>query len=116
MRASGRTSLAKWVEEYKLAGREHRVRVNDTSPLVGQTLEQLRLSETVGAYIIAIERGRDLVEPDSATELRAGDVLLVDLFEPNADAAALYQKYNLTPLLLTGATLRTTRKTSAWPS
>jgi di/tricarboxylate transporter len=101
--SAGRPSLAKWVDEYKLVGREHRVRVNAGSPLAGQTLEQLRLSETVGAYIIALERGRDLIEPDASTDLRAGDVLLVDLFEPGADAAELCKRYDLTPLLLTGA-------------
>ena len=35
-------SLADWIEEYKLAGREHRVRVTDRSPLVGKTLAELR--------------------------------------------------------------------------
>ena len=37
-----RPSLADWIEEYKLADREHRVRVTDRSPLVGKTLEELR--------------------------------------------------------------------------
>src|SRR5262249_55931128 len=38
-----RPSLADWVEEYKLAGREYRLRVTDRSPLVGQNLEELNL-------------------------------------------------------------------------
>ena len=78
--ASSRPSLADWIEEYKLAGREHRVRVTADSPLVGKTIEQGRDCATpAGATIVAIERGRTLMQPTAKTELRAGDILLVDL-------------------------------------
>ena len=49
---------ADWIEEYRLADREHRVRVTDRSPLVGKTLEELHLRGTSGANVVAIERNR----------------------------------------------------------
>jgi di/tricarboxylate transporter len=103
--ASGadRPSLADWIEEYKLADREHRVRVTDRSPLAGKTLEEVRLRDTSGANLVAIERDRTLIQPTSKTELRAGDILLVDLFAPDADVEALRQTYELEAMPLTGA-------------
>ena len=95
-------SLLDWIEEYQLAGREHRVRVTSGSPLVGMTVEELRLRDTFGASLVAIERDRSLIQPTAKTELRAGDILLVDLFAPEADADALRQKYALESLPLGG--------------
>ncbi len=100
--ALGRPSLANWVEEYKLANREQRVRVTFASPLVGKTLEELRLRDQSGASIVAIERDGILLQPTAKSLLRAGDILLVDLFAPGADAATLRQLYALEPLPLSG--------------
>jgi di/tricarboxylate transporter len=101
--ATGRPSLADWVKEYRLAGREHRVGLTNQSPLMGKTLEQLRLRETIGANLVAIERDRRLVQPTKKTELRAGDILLVDLFAPDADVGKLRQEYALEAMALSGA-------------
>jgi di/tricarboxylate transporter len=98
----GRPSLADWVEEYKLAGHEHRVRVTDRSPLAGKTLEEVRLRDTSGASLVAIERDRTLIQPTAKTEVRAGDILLVDLFAPDADVEALREKNALEAMPLTG--------------
>ena len=57
-KASGRPSLADWIEEYKLADREYRLRVTAQSPLVGKTLAELNLRSGSGASIVAIERNR----------------------------------------------------------
>ena len=99
-------SLRDWVEEYQLADREQRVRVTDRSPLVGRTLEELRLRDTSGANILAIERttrfSTDVIRPVARTELRAGDVLLVDLFAPDIDIPALRQEFALDALPLSG--------------
>ena len=46
-KASGRPSLADWIEEYKLADREYRLRVTAQSPLVGKTLAELNLRSSV---------------------------------------------------------------------
>jgi di/tricarboxylate transporter len=99
---SRRPSLADWIEEYKLAGREHRVRVTDRSPLAGKTLEELRLRNTSGANLVAIERNRTLIQPTAKSELRAGDILLVDLFAPDADVETLRQQYALEAMPLSG--------------
>jgi di/tricarboxylate transporter len=98
-----RPSLAGWVEEYGLADREQRVRVAAGSPLAGKTLEELRLRVTSGASLVAVERDGRLVQPAAKTELRAGDVLLVDLFGPGADVGSLREKYALEEQPLTGA-------------
>jgi di/tricarboxylate transporter len=98
-----RPSLADWIEEYKLAGREHRVSVTGESPLVGKTVEEIRLRDTSGASLVAIERDRLLLQPAEKTKVLAGDVLLVDLFASGADVEALRRQYVLEALPLSGA-------------
>ncbi len=102
-----RPSLADWIEEYKLAGREYRLRVSDQSPLVGKTLAELDLRTGYGANVVAIERGRrlssELIGPSKKTELQAGDTLLIDLFASDRKIEVLEQKYALEPLPLSGA-------------
>jgi di/tricarboxylate transporter len=87
-----RRRLMDFVRDYELAGREHRVRVREGSPLIGQTLQQLRTHRSVGANVVAIERWigsrRELIEPRADVALRAHDVLLVDLSQPIDDAHA----------------------------
>src|SRR5262245_49709008 len=100
---SGRPSLADWVKVYKLAGREHRVGVTRPSPLIGKTLEELRSGDTSGATVVAIERDRKLIQPTAKTELRAGDILLLDLIAPEAEVEALRQKNALEAMPLSGA-------------
>lgn len=95
--------LADWVEEYQLAGREQRVRVRPNSPLVGHTLEEIRLRDNSGASLVAIERDRNLLQPTAKTEILANDVLFIDLFAPDVDADALRQQYALDALPLGGA-------------
>jgi di/tricarboxylate transporter len=104
---SQRSSLHDWIERYKLADREYRLRVTERSPLVGQTLAELDLRGTSGANIVAIERNRrftrDVIGPTKKTELQAGDVLFVDLFAPKLDIEALRHRFALEALPLTGA-------------
>jgi di/tricarboxylate transporter len=99
----GRPRLSDWVAEYHLAEREHRVRVTDRSPLVGKTLGELRLSDTSGARVVALERNGAILQPTAKTALCAGDVLFADLTAPDADAAALREKYALERLQHSGA-------------
>jgi len=95
-----------WVEEYALAGREHRLRIAPDSPLVGQTLEQLNLRATSGVNIIAIERGgrfsREMIRPLAQTRLQDGDVLFLDVFEPGVDMDEVRRRFSLAPLSLAG--------------
>lgn len=94
--------LSEWIEEYQLAEREHRVTVNSWSPLVGQTIEQIRLRESSGAKLVAIERGKTLIQPTAKTEIKSGDILLLDFFAPEAEVQAICQRLSLSPLPLKG--------------
>jgi di/tricarboxylate transporter len=101
-----RPSLRDWIEKYKLADREYRVRLTDSSPLVGQTIGELDLRKTSGANIIAIERTRrfskEIICPFAKTLLEPEDILLIDLFAPDIDIEALQQRLALEALPLTG--------------
>jgi di/tricarboxylate transporter len=105
--ASGRPSLADWIEEYKLADREYRLRVTAQSPLVGKTLAELNLRGSSGASIVAIERNRkfsrEMLRPTANTELTADDILLVDLFATGHNVDKLRQQFALEEMPLSGA-------------
>lgn len=98
-----RPTLAHWVRQYNLVKREHRVLVPPQSPLVGKTLEDLRLRKTHGASLVAIERSGVLIQPTAKTELQANDILLVDLFAESSDVESLRREYGLHELPLSGA-------------
>ena len=106
-KASSRPSLADWIEEYKLANREYRLRVTDKSLLVGKTLAEMNLRSTSGANIVTIERNRkfsrEMLNPTAQTELLADDVLLVDLFASDSDIDALRQRFALEEIPLSGS-------------
>ncbi len=106
-KTSGRSSLATWIDEYRLADREYRVRVTDQSPLVGKSLQELKLRSVAGANILAIERNRkfsrEVLCPVANTELQAGDVLLIDLFAPGRNVEKLLQQFALERMPLSGA-------------
>jgi len=102
-----RPSLADWIEEYKLAGREYRLRVTDRSTLTGETLAELNLRSSCGANILAVERtrrfSREILQPTANTQLMAGDTLLIDMFAPGANIEALRQRFDLEEMPLSGA-------------
>lgn len=100
---SNQPSLATWIRRYELADREHRARVNPDSPLVGKSLESLGFRRDSGANLLAIERHHRLRQPTAKSVFRAGDVLLLDLFDPKANGQSLWEKYSLEPLPLSGA-------------
>jgi di/tricarboxylate transporter len=106
-KTSGRASFSAWIDEYKLAGRESRLRITDGSPLAGENLENLKLRGVSGANIVAIERSRrfttETLRPSAKTELRAGDILLIDLSPSSEDIQSLQAQYHLEELPLTGA-------------
>jgi di/tricarboxylate transporter len=107
LKASKRAGLADWIEAYKLADRESRFKVTETSPLAGKSLEELNLRGTSGVNIIAIERRRklsnEILTPTAKTELLAGDILLIDLLAPQSGKEALQQQFQLEKLPLSGA-------------
>ena len=95
----GRPTLEQWVERYGLAARGHRLRVRPGSPLVGKALGELDRdrSRDLGARIVLIERGegrgRRFLPRRPNRQLRAGDVLLIDLDQPDSDVAALAEEF-----------------------
>ncbi|PKP83362.1 MAG: SLC13 family permease [Alphaproteobacteria bacterium HGW-Alphaproteobacteria-18] len=102
-----RPRLSDWVEEYRLAGREHRLRVKPASPLVGRTIGEMDLRGGAGVNILAIERGwrfsRRLIQPRASSELGAGDILLLDLSGRAPDIDAIARDYGLERQILAGA-------------
>ncbi|MCF4164983.1 SLC13 family permease [Zavarzinia compransoris] len=101
--------FAEWIDDYALAAREHRLRVGPASPLAGQALRALRalaLRASEGANVIAVERGigfgRHLLRPHADLVLHAGDILLVDVFEPAFDLDETMARLGLEPLPLSG--------------
>ncbi len=106
--AGAKTSLADWVQEYDLAGREHRLRVPPGSDLVGKTLSELDLRGSAGVNILAIDRarrrfGRDLIQPTTQTVLQAEDIILIDLLERCPSVEAVRERFGLEALPLAGA-------------
>lgn len=98
-----RPRMADWIEEYQLANREHRVRILPGSPLAGMTIAAARLRDITGARLVAIDRDAELIQPESSTELRIGDILYVDVLVPEATAAEMRRQFGLEKLPLTGS-------------
>lgn len=96
-----------WIEEYKLADREYRLRVAAQSPLIGKPLEELNLRGSSGINIVAIERKRkyssQILQPSAKTELVADDILLIDMFAPHDSIQTLRQQFALEALPLSGS-------------
>lgn len=97
-----RPSLADWIDKYHLASREQRARIREGSPFVGQTVGALSRQEGSGGRIIAIERERKTLQPTAGTELRAGDILFIDLQVTPDEAETLRRKFDLEELKLSG--------------
>ncbi|TRX75384.1 SLC13 family permease [Pseudomonas mangiferae] len=102
-----RRTLLDLVRDYHLAGRERRLRVRDDSPLIGRPLQELHLRTLHGANVVGIERqyrfGREVLSPGASTEIKAGDVLLLDVFAPLEDPHALCERLGLDPRRLRGS-------------
>jgi len=104
---SRRPRLRDWIERYELAGRAHRVQVGPHSPLAGVRLDEAALRQK-GINLLAIERrngmGRNVLRPTGRSDIRVGDVLLVDARIPAEETDALLQRQDLTRIpLRTGA-------------
>lgn len=97
-----RPSLADWVEQYQLAGREFRVGVTQESPFVGKTIEEIRKSHHYDATLVGIERGGKLIQPTQNTMIFAGDILLVDFQSEGADIEPILRDLALERMPLSG--------------
>jgi di/tricarboxylate transporter len=104
--SSRRPSFATWIDEYKLADRELRLRITAQSPLVGKTLDELDLRSS-GANVVAIERNRrftrEVLQPTAKTELRADDILLIDCTASDPAIQSIRERFALEEMPLGGA-------------
>ncbi|MDK1374844.1 MULTISPECIES: SLC13 family permease [unclassified Sinorhizobium] len=105
--SSSRPNLAAWIDEYKLADREHRLRITAQSPLAGRTLEEFDLSGWPGANIVALERGRrfarEVMQPSAKAELKVDDVMLIDYAGRDSDIRTICERFALEEISLRGA-------------
>ncbi len=101
-----RRTMRDLIRDYKLAGKARRVAVRPNSPLIGKTLDELKLRARYGAYVIGIERWRRfrrvMVSAFGNTELQVHDVLLVDMTNPDADLRRFCTDEMLEPMILRG--------------
>ena len=104
--AGSRRRFQDLIDDYRLAGRERRLKVRLGSPLVGKTLEELDLRGEHGMSVVAVERRRGLFRTlaittaTDETRLARGDVLLADLVSRAADPDVLFRALGLKPLPL----------------
>lgn len=102
--AEPRDTLAGLAERYRLPERERRLRILPGSPLANQALDELGLRTQYGINVIAVERQERfrklLLVATGNTQLRTGDVLLVDLASPAIGLLGAYQELGLQPLQL----------------
>ena len=92
------TSLRHWIDQYKLADREHRVRVLPGSPVIGKRREEFLL-RAKGINLLAVERaarfGTELIRPQARTEFQDGDTLLLDIEPGSLDVPAICAQYGV---------------------
>lgn len=102
-----RRSLIDLVREYELSAREYRMRVLPHSPLIGKALKDIQPRRRHRASVVAIERPgklqKTIINPTAHTELAAGDILFIDVPEPDPDeATAVARDFGLELLPLKG--------------
>jgi di/tricarboxylate transporter len=102
-----RRQLMDFVEDYRLVGREYRMRIGKGSPLIDQTLESAGKNRRSEGNVVAIERKHgnrvDILEPRAGLQLLEGDVLLIDIaIPPDEERAKELAELKLEPLHLRG--------------
>lgn len=94
------------IRDYRLAGRARRLALRHGSPLIGHTLDELHLRARYDANVVGIERWRKfrrvMVSAFGDTELKARDVLLIDMSDPEVDVRTFCAEQLLEPMVLRG--------------
>ena len=94
------------IKDYRLTGRARRLAIRPGSPMVGRRLDDLKLRERYGAYVIGLERWRKfrrvIVNVTATTEFRARDVLLIDMSASEVDLREFCHEQMLEPMVLRG--------------
>lgn len=103
----GRRNFMDLIRDYKLSGREYRLRVRPDSPLVGQRLQDANLRRDHSINVVGIERQAkfrtEVISPRASLDLRAGDVLLIDTALRREQVIKSYDALRLDPLPLNGS-------------
>ncbi|MBE2895417.1 SLC13 family permease [Pasteurellaceae bacterium HPA106] len=101
-----RTSMNDLIESYHLQGRSKQALILPDSPLVGKTLDELHLHSQHGILVVAIERWRRIrrivVSAFGLSDLRAKDILLLDISSPDLDWEAFCEANKLKPMEVRG--------------
>ncbi|WP_058912765.1 SLC13 family permease [Entomohabitans teleogrylli] len=101
-----RSTFRDLIKTYRLAGRARRLAIRPGSPMVGRRLDDLKLRERYGAYVIGVERWRRfrkvIVNVNGVTEFRARDVLLIDMSASDVDLRQFCSEQMLEPMVLRG--------------
>ncbi|WON75657.1 SLC13 family permease [Serratia sp. UGAL515B_01] len=94
------------IRDYRLTGRARRLAIRRGSPLIGRSLDELHLRARYSANVIGIERWkrfrRVMVSAFGSTELREGDVLLIDMSDCDIDLREFCSDQQLEPMVLRG--------------
>lgn len=98
-------NLVDLIKDYKLSGRNRRLRINHGSLMIAKTLADLQLRARFGANVIGVERlGRlshKVMDASPNLELKASDILLIDFFYKET-VDDFCNAFNLTKLAFKG--------------
>ncbi|MGF8022960.1 SLC13 family permease [Klebsiella pneumoniae] len=101
-----RSTFRDLIREYHLTGRARRLAIRPGSPMIGQRLDDLKLRERYCANVIGVERWRRfrrvIVNVNGVSELRARDVLLIDMSASDVDLRQFCGEQMLEPMVLRG--------------
>ncbi len=97
-----RLSILDLIAEYKITEQMKRVVVRDSSDFIDNPIEILGLRSQFGINVIAIERWKRLrstlhVEGIGKMEIKAKDILLIDMTDPTLDFEDFCHQHNLVP-------------------
>ena len=95
-----RRTIADFINDYNLVGREKRLLIMEGSALIGVTLAEMHLRADFGINVLGIERRhrggrRTVVTPEANTEVDVNDVLILDVFDQKRPLEILLRKYRL---------------------
>jgi len=95
------SSMNELINEYGLKDCTKRLVVKSTSPFVGKTLDQLHLRSSYQLNVLAIERWKHFrpsyIMPLGTSEIKAKDILMVDLEHCDFNFDMFCQEFHLEP-------------------
>ena len=98
---TAQSSMNELINEYGLKDRTKRLVVKSTSPFVGKTLDQLHLRSSYQLNVLAIERWKHFrpsyIMPLGTSEIKAKDILMVDLERCDFNFDMFCQEFHLEP-------------------